>query len=61
MSKFITDMGGPLVATTDKGTEINIGRYGVWDRGEVIDTGDDLDALQEKHGPGIKVVALPAR
>jgi len=63
--KIITDMGGPVTATEtlyDDANEvvsektINIGRYGVWDGGNVIATGDDLDALQQEHGPDLRVV-----
>ena len=57
--KFITDMGGPIVVTDETGEETNIGRFGVWDtsgpKPHVIDTGDDLQELQRKYGPGIPV------
>lgn len=60
---FISDFGHPLSATYENGTEQNIGRYGVWSgkgrrKPEVIDTGDDLQALQRKYGPGLRVVRL---
>jgi hypothetical protein len=62
MKKYITDMGAPLTLTdTDTGEEIVISRYGVWDikSGDVIDTGDDLEALQATHGPDLTVLVLP--
>ena len=62
--KHITDMGEPLVLTRERdGGEpetFNVGRYGVWCDGNVIDTGDDLPALQQKHGPGLPVRRLRA-
>lgn len=64
MTRFITDMGGPLVVTaSDTGEQSNIGRYGVWDskgrrKPEVIACGDDLDALQAEYGPNLPVHPL---
>jgi ribosomal protein S27E len=60
-TRFITSMGGPVVATcTQTGEQSNIGQYGVWDakgrrKPEVIATGDDLEALQAEHGPDLLV------
>jgi len=56
--KHITDMGGPVYGTSTVDGETSplqllFERYGVWERGEVIDTGADLDELQRKHGPGL--------
>lgn len=54
---FITDAGHRVIAVFEDGTEFNVGRYAVWaprsrdGKPEVIDTGDDLDALRRKHGP----------
>lgn len=65
--KIITDMGAPLILDADDGETLNIGRYGVWSddgrKAEVIATGDDLDRLQSKYGPGLEVVplTLPAK
>lgn len=65
--RIITDMGGPVTATETLYDDanavvgektINIGRYGVWDGGNVIATGDDLDALQQEHGPNLLVVSV---
>jgi len=60
--EFITDLGFPLVATMGD-EEWDLGRYGVWaDKGrgkpEVIDTGNDLEALKKKHGD-LPVYPLP--
>jgi len=53
---FITDLGDSFKLTDDQGEVIPIGRYGVWKRSqrgkhEVVECGDDLLKLQEKHGP----------
>jgi hypothetical protein len=63
-AEFITDAGFPVILTWGD-EELDIGRYGVWgDKGrgkpEVIDTGNDLDALKEKHGE-LPVYELPRR
>jgi hypothetical protein len=52
--KFITDMGE---------SSMTLGRYGVWeDKGPgtatVIDVDDDLETLQSKHGPNLRVIDL---
>jgi len=57
---FITDMGEPLTLSSDNGETICLSRYGVWsDQGrrkaEVLEIGDDLEALQAKYGPGLPV------
>ena len=57
-TKFITDMGRPIPFTLTGGPTEVLPRYGVWDtssRGnpEVIDTGNSLEELQAKHGPGL--------
>ncbi len=56
VKKFITDMGQSYDITNDLGTEetTQLPRYGVWGdtgrgKAEVIDTGDDLEALMSKH------------
>ncbi len=65
--KIITDMGGSVTATEPVYDDdnkvvgeniVNIGRYGVWDGGNVIATGDDLDGLQQEHGPDLRVVPV---
>jgi len=70
--KFITDMGGPVTATTElKDADNNViatdtvalGRYGVWeDHGpgtaNVIAVSDSLDALQAEYGPDLRVIDL---
>ena len=68
MKKVITDFGySPILVDTATGEETNIGRFGVWvvdrrySKDEVIDTGDNLEALQEKHGPGLEVYPIPQR
>jgi hypothetical protein len=58
--KFITDMGGTVAVTDpETGETTNIGRYGVWNtlrrKPQCIDTSDDLQELQGKHGPGLPV------
>ena len=71
MTRFITDMGGPVIATEHGflpngepvGETLNIGRYGVWkDQGrgkpECFASGDDLSALQTEHGPDLPVLPL---
>lgn len=63
-ARFITDMGEPLVLTSDKGGTMPLGRYGVWDstgrrKPEVVAVGDDLEALQAEYGPGLPVYLLP--
>lgn len=47
----ITDFGfEPQLENTATGEVQGIGRYGVWNNnGDVIDTGNDLDALLKKH------------
>lgn len=58
-AKYITNMGIPLIVVHEAtGEQTNIGRYGVWDREGCFDTGDDLEALQHKHGPGLPVLDL---
>jgi hypothetical protein len=59
MKMLITDLGYSLVLTDQDGNEENLGRYGVWDEDGCIDCGDDLDALQAEHGPGLRVVPFP--
>ena len=57
-ASFITDMGEPLVLTNlETGETMDCGQYGVWgDMGhwsgkpEVIETGNDLEALKTKYG-----------
>lgn len=66
-ARFITDAGIPLIATdTVTGEQIDLGRYGVWGdtghhigKAEVLETGNDLDALQAIYGPGLPVYPLP--
>lgn len=71
MKRFITDMGSQVTVTetlkgadneTIRETTRNIGRFGVWEvrnrKAEVIDTGDDLDALQAEYGPDLPVRSL---
>lgn len=59
--RFITDLGYSPVAVPDNGDEpLSLGRYGVWDSEErgkpqVIDLGDDLEALQAEYGPDLPV------
>jgi len=54
--KYISDLGQPTVLESTTGGPMRIPRYGVWafDTGrrkyQVMDTGDDLAALQAKHG-----------
>lgn len=53
--QFITDFGEEVIAQDESGDKRNIGRYGVWgDMGrgkpEVMETSDDLVALQSKYG-----------
>lgn len=62
--EFITDAGFPVILTWGD-EELNIGRYGVWgDKGhwtgkpEVIETGNDLEALKAKYGD-LPVYPLP--
>jgi len=62
---FITDFGQSLTAKDAETGEVKmtIARFGVWGemgRGkpEVIETSDDLDYLQAKHGPGLEVHRL---
>lgn len=59
---FITDFGTNLAITDAETGEAQgqLARYAAWgDKGrgkpEVIETSDDLDQLQEKHGPGLPV------
>lgn len=51
---FISDMGESLEVVGDDGSRLKLGRYGVWKwtgrKHEVVDTGDDLEALKTKHG-----------
>lgn len=61
MTSFITDMGSSIELTADEGWKMHIPRYGVWQysrskqKFEVTETSDDLDAMQEKYGPGLRV------
>jgi hypothetical protein len=63
MARFITDAGSTVILTeTATGEELDIGRYGVWGdkdhwsgKPEVIDCGNDLEALQAEHGPDLPV------
>lgn len=65
MSRFITDLGpGPHTLTNETtGEVVTLGRYGVWAsaaayrKAEVIEIGDDLEALQAKYGPNLPVYA----
>ncbi len=63
--RFITDMGeSPTLTSTNPERTMSLGRYGVWDsvgrhKPEVIAVGDDLEALQAEHGPGLPVYLLP--
>lgn len=65
-ARFITDFGSSTTFVVEgTGEVVELGRYGVWgDKGhwsgkaEVIEVGDDLDALQAKHGPGLPVHPL---
>lgn len=67
MERFITDMGEDIIVTSDDGGRLVIGRYGVWEtqgrrrEPEVIDTGSDLDKLQEEYGPDLDVHPLNVR
>lgn len=53
-----TDMGADLQLRADDGTTTDLPRYGVWKwdarkaRHQVAEVGDDLKALQDKHGEG---------
>jgi hypothetical protein len=55
---FYTDMGANLELRDSTGGTMNVPRYGVWvwdahrQRHQVVDTGDDLEALRAKHGAG---------
>lgn len=62
---YITDFGKPVEAKPeDGGPIINVGRYGVWKfdaakgKHQVVDSGDDLEALKKKHGSNLKVVPI---
>lgn len=59
---FISDMGESPVLTADDGSTITLGRYGVWAwngrKHEVVETGDDLEALKRKHGVAGEPVRL---
>ena len=65
--RFITDLGySPVMTNETTGEVLKLGRYGVWgDKGhhsgkaEVLETGDDLEALQAEYGPDLPVHALP--
>lgn len=51
MADLYTDMGADFALTnTETGEPYMIGRYGVWENGQVIDTFFDLDKLKEKYG-----------
>lgn len=57
-ANFITDFGQPMEATNEDGElAFTIERYGVWvynhprQKHQVVETGSDLAALQEKYGP----------
>jgi len=62
---FITDFGAPIALDKSAGDNAELGfdslpRYGVWgDTGrgkpQVIDTGNDLEALLAKHGQHLKI------
>jgi len=62
---FITDFGAPIPIDPNAGDNAELGfdslpRYGVWgDTGrgkpQVIDTGNDLEALLAKYGQHLKV------
>jgi len=63
--KIITDLGqSPVLINPATGEIHALGRFGVWvvnrryEKDEVIDTGDDLEALQDKHGPGLTVYPI---
>lgn len=59
---FITDFGESPVLTADDGTELRLGRYGVWKwngrKHEVVDQGDDLEDLRARHGITSDVIRL---
>lgn len=57
-----------MLVERETGEEMRLGRYGVWEHDghkyQVVACGDDLDALQAEHGPGLPVRLLgsgPAR
>ena len=58
---FISDLGKSHEAEIG-GTKTIVGRYAVWapvegsERHQVIEVGDDLDALQQKYGIPIELV-----
>lgn len=52
-------MGEPVTMTrVEDNQTFNVGRYGVWQDGNVIDTSDDLEALQTEHGPNLRVIPV---
>ena len=61
---FITDFGHATSwEDANTKTRVELPRYGVWsDEGrkkpEVVEVGDDLDALQRKYGPDLPVHEL---
>lgn len=59
---FITDFGESPVLMADDGTELRLGRYGVWKwngrKHEVVDQGDDLEELRARHGIMTEVILL---
>lgn len=66
-ARFITDLGAATPSTLvyePTGETITLGRYGVWGsaaahrKAEVIEVGDDLDALQRKYGPNLPIYGL---
>ena len=63
-SRFITDLGPTIPRTLvdeTTGETFSLGRYGVWGsaaayrKAEVLEIGDDLEALQAKYGPNLPV------
>lgn len=61
---FITDFGSNLMMTQEDGTQTPLERYGVWQWGpkgkhEVVEVGNDLQALMDKyHVPAKRVVLI---
>lgn len=60
--RFITDLGvSPVLTNEATGEVTTLGRYGVWGslaayrKAEVLEIGDDLEALQNKYGPNLPV------
>lgn len=56
---YITDFGKSQDLFQEDGSvNMTIPRYGVWVKGDVMETSDDLEALQQKWGPGLRVIPL---